>query len=279
MNEQERLAKQDERTRYYLEQMQKDFQNIQQEQHDFAHGQMSIFGNEETKENLVKWQLDFGEDLDRIYHLLKGHQLKYDERTRQYYHKAPDDPNLVPFNEYGVQLIMNIIEFYLNRNTILSNYKEDMINWKVLDFGNDLADLIFNRYEDMMITIDVKSIIKSLTGSEISQMPNGKYVIGMHYDNGQLIYQELSLDILRYIDEIVSNHLYEKIKLYPMIVRELVDTVHSAYLRAFNGGERESLRTARTVHQSEPIMNNYPMNQPYPQQNRSRWYNPMSWGK
>ena len=125
------------------------------------------------------------------------------------------DPNLKPFNEFGVQMIMNIMSFYLNRNTILSNYDEKTIEWKILDFGNEIADLIFNRYEDMMITIEQK-----LDENEIE------------------------------FERRVSDHLKGKIKYYPMIIKELVDTVHSAYLRAYRGGERESLRTARTDRKS-----------------------------
>lgn len=46
----------------------------------------------------------------------------------------------------------------------------------------------------------------------------------------------------------------EKRKLYPIIVRQVVDIVHSAYLRALHGGERESLREARQVSQTESFM-------------------------
>ena len=39
-----------------------------------------------------------------------------------------------------------------------------------------------------------------------------------------------------------------------MIIRELVDAVHSSFLRALNGGERDSLRQARQITQSENLM-------------------------
>jgi|26BtaG_2_1085354.scaffolds.fasta_scaffold00256_26 hypothetical protein len=44
---------------------------------------------------------------------------------------------------------------------------------------------------------------------------------------------------------------HEKRKLYPIIVREVIDVVHSAYLRALNGGERNSLREGRQVTQAD----------------------------
>ncbi len=202
------------------------------------HGQMSVFGGAEQQDNLIRWQLDLKEDLDRIYHLLRGDKIGYDENG-ELSHLPQEDPNLIPFNEFGVQTIMNIMAFYLNRNTILSNYEEKTIDWKVFDFGNEISDLIFNKYEDMMTTIDLNKSTKVQ----------------------------------------IEDHLKEKIKYYPMIVRELVDTVHSAYLRAYRGGERESLRTARTVTQSEPLFGSQGRHQLSgpPAKVKSSWTNPSTW--
>lgn len=183
-------------------------------------GAASIFATN-NNENLIRWQLDLKEDLERIDHLLRGHILKFDKEGNLTY-EEPDNLDLKPFNEYGVQLIMNVISFYLNRNTILSNYDEVTINWKVYDFGIELTDLIYNKYEEMgMDTAD-------------------------------------------------------KQKLFPMMVREIVDTVHSSYLRALKGGERDSLRTARTVSQNEPMGTGMGM---LPMQNQKKFslFSPSSW--
>lgn len=69
----------------------------------------------------------------------------------------------------------------------------------------------------------------------------------------------------------------EKRKRYPMIVREVVDVVHSSYLRALHGGERDSLREARTISQSEALnpMGGMPMNN-IPLRERSI-LNPLRW--
>ena len=229
----------------YMQQMEAELQHARNDNKQLAQGQMSIFA-EEQQDNLIRWQLDLKEDLDRLYHLLKGDKIGEDDDGNICYLKVEDD-NSKPFNEFGVQLLMNVMSFYLNRNTILSNYKEEVINWKILDFGNEVSDLIFNRYEEMMTTIN------------------------RNQNESKLAFEER-----------VKDHLKNKLKLYPMIVRELVDTVHSAYLRAFHGGERDSLRTARTVTQSEPIgFGNQRMTQPSfsPQQKNKHWYNPGTWGR
>jgi len=197
--------------------------------------QMGLLGGEEH-DNLIKFQLDLKEDMDRLYHLLKGDRIGYDDNGDIVY-LPQEDPDLIPFSDFGVQLIMNVMSFYLNRNTLLSNYDEKTINWKVYDVGIELSDLIFNKYEVMMNTSPSKDPVE------------------------------------------IKEHLREKIKLYPMIIRELVDTIHSAYLRSLHGGERESLRTARTVTQNEPIGNMMNTNRnPQPIQRKTRLWNPTTWG-
>tara|TARA_R110002033_G_scaffold33711_1_gene71135 strand:+ start:106 stop:807 length:702 start_codon:yes stop_codon:yes gene_type:complete len=196
--------------------------------------QMGLLGGEEH-DNLIKFQLDLKEDMDRLYHLLKGDRIGYDDNGDIVY-LPQEDPDLIPFSDFGVQLIMNVMSFYLNRNTLLSNYDEKTINWKVYDVGIELSDLIFNKYEVMMNTSPSKDPVE------------------------------------------IKEHLREKIKLYPMIIRELVDTIHSAYLRSLHGGERESLRTARTVTQNEPLGNMMNTNRsPQPIQRKTRLWNPSTW--
>lgn len=182
---------------------------------------MSMF-NGQSDENMLKWQLDMSEDLDRIYHLLKASKIEVDAEGNIQY-KENKDKSMQMFNDHGVQILMNILAFYLNRNTILSNYDEQTIKNKVYDFGIEISDLIFNKYQ--MMGMDT----------------------------------------------------HEKQKFYPMIVRELTDTVHSAYLRAFNGGERTSLR--KNTSYSE-VNNGIGMQNPngiQPPQKQVKWYAPTSW--
>lgn len=126
-------------------------------------------------------------------------------------------------NDFGISEIMRILSNYINRNTILSNYDEDTIKEKLYDLGNDLADLIYLKYEKMGL------------------------------------------------------RCLEKRKLYAIIVREMVDIVHSAYLRALNGGERESLREARQVSQTDTVMPNGVNVYANTQQKERGLLNPMRW--
>jgi len=172
--------------------------------------------------NLIEYQLELDNILERIEHLLKGDTLKQDKDGNVFY-ETPKDEKLRPLSDEGVRYIMNILSFYLNRNTILSNYTDTRINDILYDFGYELND----------------------------QM----------YLNSKM----MGLD-----DE-------EKQKKYAMIVLEILHTVESAYNRAYRGEERESLRTARVVSQSDNINNN----QPYqiPQNKQKTTLNPLTWFK
>ena len=92
--------------------------------------------------NLIVWQLELDNIIERIEHLLKGDIIREGADGNIKY-VTPTDTDLIVLNDYGVQLIMNLISFYLNRNTILSNYKEERIYEILYDLGNEMADLMY----------------------------------------------------------------------------------------------------------------------------------------
>ena len=178
------------------QQIQREMMQEQMERQQMQQNSPTMF-NDVDHENLIKWQLDIKEELVRIEHLLRKHVPTADDKGNIYY-KDPEEKDKL-FNELGVNEIMNVLAWYLNKNIILSNFSEDEVKLRCKQFGDYLADFIFWNY------------------------------------------QRFGLDT------------QEKIKHYPMVVMNIVNTVEAAYNRALNGGERESLRTARQVTQSEPL--------------------------
>lgn len=170
-------------------------------------------------DNLIQWQLEMDSICERIEHNLRGDKIKFVEGSIVWVKPENEDEEIL--NEKGVREIMRIVTIYLNRNTILSNYDEETIDEKMYDLGNEVADLIYLKYE------------------------------------------QFGLNTL------------EKRKLYPMLVRQIIDPIHSAYLRALNGGERESLRESRHVTQNQPI--GMEMQQQVPKERGI--LNPMRWIK
>lgn len=155
--------------------------------------QISAFQSR-TDDNLIRWQLELNDILERAEHILKGDIPTFE--NNQIIWKPNDHPENNPLNNVGVNEIMKILAMYVNRNTILSDYKDQDIHIKIYDFGREVNNLVFMRYDDF----------------------------GM--DNE------------------------EKKKNYPILVREIVDIVDSAYRRALDGAEKRSLREMINVSQA-----------------------------
>ncbi len=169
----------------------------------------SAFGTQQDN-NLIVWQLELDNILERIEHLLKGDVIEEDDEGNVSY-VEPKNKDLIVLNNYGVQLIMNIISFYLNRNTILSNYRQERIYEILYDLGFELSDLVYINYEKMGL------------------------------------------------------NTVEKKSRYPVLIMNILHMVESSYNRSIGGEERDSLRSARIVTQTQPLQGNT-QNQAMPRQ-------------
>lgn len=98
------------------------------------------------KQNLVEWQLDFKTELRDIGRLLRCDVIVKDQRGNESWQPNPDQ-KLVVFNSIGATDITREIIMFLNKNTVLSNYKADQISERVRQFGHELRMLIYNNYE------------------------------------------------------------------------------------------------------------------------------------
>lgn len=266
----------------YLDQMEQELMIAKTDNARLINSQSSPFSSP-SEENLIRYQLDLKEDIDKIYHLLKGDIVSRDDKDNIVYIE-PDNDDEKPFNEFGVKSIMNIMSFYLNRNTLLSNYDNDTIMWKVKDFGDNISDEILCKFKQYMLTTSFEREFFKEYGYECFRLSTHDkdkemYAIKLIDSDNKLFFMFLSEDVIEKINIRIYEHLERKVESYPMIIHKLTDTVHSAYLRALAGGERTSLREARLVHQNESIGNR--MNMPMQQngnQNSVKWYNPFSWG-
>lgn len=184
-------------------------------------GQLSSLTPDKDK-NLVQYQLDFKEELDKIFHFLSGHEIK--EQNGEQIWVDPEDDRLKIFSPYGVKTIMNVLSMYLNRNTLLSFYDDKTIRWKVRDLGIELSDLFLNRYEALIFypsPEELFDLYKPIIKSEELQITE----------------EELYEKCVYWSQE----ELKTKERHIPIIALALIDMVHSAYGRAFMGKERKSL--------------------------------------
>lgn len=197
----------------------------------------SMYNSQGMDQNLIVYQLEFDNIMDRLEHQLRGDVIKTDNEGNQFWsaptkkikdpktgkEKEVVDEDLQTLNDYGVSLIMNTIGSYLNRNTVLSNYDIDRINEILYDLGNKIRIIIYCSYERMGLVTDTKR------------------------------------------------------SRYAFIVMSVLHAVESAYRRALNGEESKGLRTARVVTQNDPMMNHQVMPQMRGGQNKFKLLNPKTW--
>lgn len=98
----------------------------------------------ENNDNLIKYQLDIKEELERIEHLLRKHVPKVKDNKIIY--EEPEEADKI-FNETGVNEILNILAWYLNKNILLSNFTEKEIMKRCEQFSMFLKRFIFNNHE------------------------------------------------------------------------------------------------------------------------------------
>lgn len=110
-------------------------------------GSMSAFSGSQDKGNLINLQLQTQDLLERLERFYRGDYLTSEEGN--FIWKSPKDDELKPFNDFGVNLLMETISKYIDKNTILSNYKEERIFEILGDLGDELILVIYCNYEKM----------------------------------------------------------------------------------------------------------------------------------
>ncbi len=105
--------------------------------------------------NLIQYQLGSDDILDKIEHFLKGDKIKVDKDGNVFY-ETQKNKDLILLNDYGVNIIMQILGNYVNRNTNLSFYDEQRVNEILADFGDELADFVLCNYERIGLDTEYK---------------------------------------------------------------------------------------------------------------------------
>jgi hypothetical protein len=120
------------------------YSQVQQQRYNDPrqNSQLSSF-TARTEDNIVRWQLELNDILERAEHILKGDVPEFKD-GHIVWGKNPH-PEINTLNETGVNEIMKILSMYINRNKVLSDYTNEEINFKVYDFSRALNNLIFMR--------------------------------------------------------------------------------------------------------------------------------------
>lgn len=221
---------------------------LQADQARFDMARQDISLQNEEK-GIVNEQLDVSDILDNMYYLLKGFILKRDDKSGMMSWVPPENNDMIILSDYGVNYVLGAVQWYVNKNTLLSNYEDVIIFQKMEDFATTLSDNIFMDYEHMFCypTLqDCKEEIERRIKRKVETRKFAKELAGIEVDKDEKIRDEVIKEMEGRIEKemviIAQQKLKSKLKRFESIIRFVQDTVHSAYNRAWNGQERRTLR-------------------------------------
>jgi len=202
---------------------------------------------EEGEKNLAEAQLDCEDTLTKIYHLLKQDVLKPNEDGILEWKEIIDKKKRVLTSE-GVDKIMQIMQSYINKETLLSNFDDKMIARRMLEFSLSFNALMFMKYEIYFRTPSLEECqeilqfrIDEKVKRKIMNLDLMKRVV-----DKERITQEVLSEIEPHIEyemiKIKSEQTKLNLREFEMIFTQLKALVESTHNRAWKGEERGSLR-------------------------------------
>ena len=110
--------------------------------------QMSSFASVNKNENIIQYQIENVELLDKLEHFYKGEYIGTLPNGDTGWIKQKDKTQ-IPLNEFGVSSMMEIVSKYVDKNTTLSYYSEMRIYEILADLGDELILYVLSNYEKM----------------------------------------------------------------------------------------------------------------------------------
>jgi len=202
---------------------------------------------EEVEKNLAEAQLDCEETLTKIYHLLKQDILKPNEQGVLEWKPIADAKKRV-LTEEGVDKIMQVIQSYINKETLLSNFDDKMIARRMLKFCLSLNALMFMKYEIYFRTPSLEecqSILQSRIDEKVKRKIMNLELMRREYNREELmeeVLEEIEPQIEYELDKIKAEKIKLNLREFEMIFTQLEALVEATHNRAWKGEERGSLR-------------------------------------
>ena len=123
----------------------------------------SSFGAKPS-DDIARWQLELNDILEKAEHTLRGDVVKFENQQLIWTDNPTPENNTL--NANGVQICMKFLSMYVNRHTILADYTDEELRYKVLDCGKRFNNLIFLKSDEMgMDTEEKRKEYASLVGA------------------------------------------------------------------------------------------------------------------
>ena len=217
----------------------------QTQQNALANAQQQYYLDERER-GLAETQLDVTEIISKIYHLLQQDVWREDDQGIGSW--KPVKPVERTLTDWGVDRIMQVTNFYVNKNNLLSNYDEKQINRLMLRFVKEINDLVLLKYQllfrqptfeecktILLDRIEGKKQLKMFAYEILGKIPNEKEI------KAELV-NEVEHKLEKEIEKIRNEQRKEKIREYGILMAQLETMVYATFNRAWRGEERGSIR-------------------------------------
>lgn len=200
---------------------------------------------ESEQSNMAHEQLNIEEEIENLTNLLRGRVAMRNPEGELIW-MEPKSKEEVLLTEDGINLIINTVRFYVNKNTLLANYDEDTILSKMEDLSTSLADALFMNYEKYFLYPTEKEVEDKLMERlkrRQKEMIDTFKLREEEYNESEiwkkLIYE---IDPTKERQKIREQTIKNKLKGFDLLLRKVQDFIHSAYQRAWRGEERRTMR-------------------------------------
>ncbi len=219
-------------------------------------GVQQQYYQEEQERTIAETQLEVNSILREIYHMLRQDTLQPTDKPREEepFKWVPiEDETQRALTDYGVERIMQVMKSYVNKNTLLSNFNEEQIKKRMLNFALALNGNIFMKYEVYFrnpTLEEVKKLLeKRLKEQKQIKMFAGE-IVGVKVDEKKAeaevmksIENRVEYELKKIREEVLKRNLKE----YELLFEQLKAIVEATHNRAFRGEERGSLRRHMNV--------------------------------
>jgi len=218
---------------------------------------------QEQEKGIVDVQLEVDSIKTDVYNLIKQNVLTTDENGKVDWVPLKDQKQRI-LSDWGVDRIMQTIHFYVNKNSLLSNFSEDQINRIMLRFVCELNDLVLLKYQILFKELsfeECKEIILERIKDKKAMRMFTLDILGKKYDE-KTINDEFLLELEKTLEmemsKIKEEQRKEKLRDYGLLMAQLEQMVYATLNRAWKGEERGSIRRHTTISE---LIGNKPQQQ------------------
>lgn len=202
---------------------------------------------QEQEKNLAEAQLDVETTLKHLYYRLRQEvQTPQDDGTMKW---VPlDDKTKRRLTDDGVERIMEIMSFYINKENLLSNFSEEQINRIMLTFRLAFSANILMRYK-IYFRSPAFEECQAILEKKLDEKAKIK-LYALNLANKEGTHKQIKKDLIKgiedrieyEIDKIKEGKLKENLSEFELLFEQLSQMVLATLNRAWKGEERGSLR-------------------------------------